>query len=169
MVYKHNGKVLGFQSKRGRIIVTEVVWSVLRQNSRFLLAQRSALDYAGGAWTFPGGEINQKNTDAIATAYLKLKEKVGLEGHRFRKLFHICLDQYNIQVFLCDQWHGKLKPACEEIIGVGWFTCAEMYALDQSVAPFINDNLLYLSYLIQHYDHHPSEWKEQWRNSDENG
>ncbi len=143
--------------------MTEVVWVVLRRNNRFLLAQRSVFDRAGGTWTLPGGKSNPEDMDIIATAYRELKEKVGLEGHRFRKLFHILLDQYRIQVFLCDRWSGELKPARKDIIGVGWFTFEEMYTLDQSLAPFISDSLSHLSYMIQHYDHHPDEWKEQWR------
>lgn len=143
--------------------MTEVVWAVLRQNGRFLLAQRSLADHAGGTWVFPGGKTDPEDVNAVATAYRELKEEVGLEGERFRKLFHIYLDNYSVQIFFCDQWHGELKPACKDIIGVGWFTWAEMYALGQSLAPFVNDSLLYLSYMMQHYDHHLNEWKEYWK------
>lgn len=148
--------------------MTEVVWVVLQQNDRFLLAQQSLIDQSGGTWVFPGGEIDPNDVNAVATAYRELKEEVGLEGKRFRKLFHIRLGKYRVQVFSCDQWCGKPKPTCEDIIGVGWFTWEEMYALDRSLAPFINDSLSYMSYLIQHYDHHPDEWHEQWREVDEN-
>lgn len=147
----------------------EVVWAVLRQNDRFLLAQRSWVNYVDGTWVFPGGKIDPEDTDAIAAIYRELKEEVGLEGKRFRELFHMNINEYSIQCFFCDQWCGKLKPggqpklACEDIIGVGWFTLAEMHALDQSLAPFVNDSLLHFSYMMQHYDHHPDEWKEPWR------
>lgn len=147
----------------------EVVWAILRQEKRLLLAQRSLADYAGGTWTFPGGKIDPEDKDAISAIYRELKEEVGLEGIRFRKLYNIYLNQYSVQVFLCDQWSGELKPACKDIIGVGWFSLEEMYALGQSLAPFIDNSLLYLSYLIQHYDNHQSEWRWQWRKYDENG
>lgn len=143
--------------------MTKVVWAVLRQNGRFLLAQRSLNDHASGTWVFPGGKEDPEDITAVTTAYRELKEEVGLEGKRFRKLLHLRLDKYNVQVFLCDQWHGELRPACKDIIGVGWFTLAEMYTLGPSLAPFIIDSLLHLSYIIQHYDHHPNEWHEQWR------
>lgn len=143
--------------------MTEVVWAILRRNKRFLLTQRSFSDHSDSTWTFPGGQTEISNSDIVTTIHRKLKTEVGLEGHRFRKLFHICLEQSKIQVFLCDQWNGELKPGSENIIGVGWFTYSEMYALGQSLAPFVNDSLSYLSYLIQHYDHHPNEWKNQWR------
>lgn len=141
----------------------EVVLAVLRQNDRFLLAQQSLLDHSGGTWTFPGGKIDPDDGDIITAARRELKEEVGLDGQRFRKLFSIRLNQYSVQAFLCDKWRGKPKPACDDIIGVGWFTLAEMYSLGESLSPFVNDSILYLSYLLQHYERHPEEWKEQWR------
>ena len=143
--------------------MTEVVWAVLQRDNRFLLAQRSVLDCDGGTWTFPGGKFDPADTDAFDAICRELKEEVGLEGRRFRKLFHTFFGQYHVQVFLCDQWSGELKPACSDTIGVGWFTCAEMYSLGPNLSPFVSDSLLYLSYLVQHYGHHPGEWKDEWR------
>lgn len=142
--------------------MTEVVWAILRQDNRFLLTQRSVLDVAGGTWTFPGSKVDKEDTDNIAAIHRELIEEVGLKGRRFRKLFHTYSGIYHIHIFLCDQWSGELRPACEDTIGVGWFTGAEMYSLGRSLAPFVSENLLYLSYMIQHYDHHSDEWKEQW-------
>jgi 8-oxo-dGTP pyrophosphatase MutT (NUDIX family) len=147
----------------------DVAWAVLRQGDRYLLAQRSIEDSAGGTWTFPGGKADPTDTDIIATIKRKLKKELGISGQRFRKILHMRLDQYWVQVFFCDRWLGELRPACSDIIGLGWFTCAEMYALDQSLAPFANDSLLYLSYLVQHYDHHPDEWREPWRECIDSG
>lgn len=141
--------------------MVEVIWIILQQNNRFLLVQQPLINCASGIWTFPGGKINPENT-TTTTAYQKLKEKVGIQGKRFRKLSYIHLDKSNIQVFLCDQWNKESRPTCKDIIRIGWFTLAEMYALKQNLAPFVNDSLLYLSYLIQHYSNHPNEWKEQW-------
>ena len=124
--------------------MTEVVWAILRQDDRFLLTQRSILDFAGGTWTFPGGKVDEEDIDDIAAVYRELKEEVGLKGKRFRKLFGTYLGIYYTHVFLCDQWSGELKPACVDTIGVGWFTGAEMYSLGRSLAPFVNENLLYL-------------------------
>jgi len=141
----------------------EVVWAVLRKNDRFLLAQRSLLDHAGGTWTLPGGNIDPLDINTIAAIHRELKEKVGLEGQRFRKLHDVLLGKYHVQVFLCDKWRGEPKPACEDIIGIGWFTSVEMYSLGKSLSTFVNHSMLHLLYLIQHYDHHPNEWKELWR------
>lgn len=147
----------------------EVVWVILQQKDRFLLVQRSLTDHAGGTWCFPGGKIDPEDTNAITAAYRELTEEAGLKGNRFRQLFRIHLNQYRIQIFLCDKWSGELKPSCEDIIGVGWFTYTEMYALDRSLSPFVSDSLSHLSYLMQHYNDHPNEWKQQWMDYDENG
>lgn len=150
--------------KGGSHTVIEVVWTILKHRDRFLLAQRSISDTAGGTWVFPGGKIDSGDKTSIVTARRELKEETGLEGKRFRKLCDLRLDKYHVQVFCCDEWSGKPSPACKDIIGVGWFTLAEIHSLDKSLAPFVNDSLLYLSYLIQHYNHHPDEWRESGEN-----
>lgn len=146
--------------------MTEVVWAVLQKNDRLLLAQRSLLDHAGGTWNFPGGKVNPEDANDIISVHRELKEEVGLDGRRFRKLFHTHLDRYFVKVFLCDEWYGELKPSDDDIIGVGWFTLAEMHTLGQSLSPFVQEILLYLSYLLQHYEHHKNEWKNPWRKCD---
>lgn len=138
--------------------MTEMVWAILRQNNRILLTQRS-----GNIWTLPGEKINPKNMNAITTICQELKENVGINGKRFRELLHTQIDEYNIQIFFCDKWLGKPKLRCKNITGMGWFTWGEIYALDQNLTPLISNILLHLSYLMQHYDHHPNEWHEQWR------
>jgi 8-oxo-dGTP pyrophosphatase MutT (NUDIX family) len=150
-------------------MTVEVVWTILRQENRFLLAQKSVSDTASGTWVFPGGKVDPDDQTPIDAAARELKEKVGLEGGQFKLLCSTRLDQYRVQVFCCEQWSGKPKPACDDIIGIGWFTLAEIHALGPSLAPFVSHSLIYLSYLVQHYDNHPDEWHEQWRKRDENG
>lgn len=133
--------------------MTKVIWAILRQKNRFLLTQKSKSEI----WSFPSGEIHQENTSHIIVRR-ELKRETGIEGKQFRELSHIYLDEYDIQVFLCDLWIGEPKPACNDIIGLGWFTWAEMYALNKSLSLQVNYSLLHLSYLTQHYDHHPNEW-----------
>lgn len=147
----------------------DVVWAILRQNSRFLLAQRSILDRAGGTWTFPGGEVGPEDIDTIAAVHRELKEEVGLQGSRFLKMFHVCLNQYRVQFFLCDTWRGEPKPSCDNIIGIGWFTGVEMYTICPILEPQLGEILPHLLYWIQHYDNHLNEWKERWRECDDNG
>jgi len=150
-------------------MTVKVVWTILRQDNRFLLAQRSLSDTASGTWVFPGGKADPEDQTPLDTAARELKEEVGLDGGQFRKLCGTRLGKYHVQVFYCQQWSGKPRPACDDIIGVGWFTIAEIYALGQSLATFVNESLMYLAYLIQHYDSHPDEWHEQWRKRDGDG
>lgn len=113
--------------------------------------------------------MKSEDQTIIGAAARELREEVGLEGGQFKELCSTSLGKYHVRVFCCEQWSGQPRPACEDIIGVGWFTLAEIYALGQSLAPFVNESLMYLSYLIQHYDRHPDEWHEQWRKRDGNG
>jgi len=147
----------------------EVVWNILRHKDRFLLAQRSIHDCAGGTWVFPGGKKDPEDKTDIDAAWRELNEEVGVNGKSFRQLCILHLDKYRVRVFCCNKWDGDPKPVCDDIIGVGWFTLAEMYALNKNLAPFVNDSLMYLAYLIQHYDHNPSEWRAIWRECDANG
>jgi len=112
--------------------------------------------------------MDPEDRTLVDTAARELKEKVGIEGEQFKLLCDTHLDKYRVQVFCCKKWSGKPRPACDDTIGVGWFSLAEMYALGQSLAPFVDDSLMYLSYLIQHYDSHPGEWREGWRKCSEN-
>ena len=105
----------------------------------------------------------------IDAAARGLKEEVGLDGKQFKQLCSMNLDQYRVRVFCCKQWSGKPRPAYDDIIGVAWFTLAEIYALGQSLTPFASRSLMYLSYLLQHYDSHPDEWHGQWRMRGGNG
>lgn len=150
-------------------LLIEVAWAILRQNDRYLLAQRHPDDHAGGTWNFPGGKRDQSDKNIIVTANRELKEEVGLDAVRFRKLLHIENNKYIVHALVCDEWHGEVKPSCSDIIGVGWFTFSEMYALGHSLSPFVSEGLSYIYYLIQHYDHHPNEWIEQWTGCDNGG
>ncbi len=139
--------------------MVEIVWIIIRKNNRFLLAQRAISDTAGGTWVFPGGKVDTIDETYIHAAVRELREEVGLKGEQFKKICILHLDKYIIKVLLCYDWKGKPKPSCEDIIGVGWFSLPEIHSLGKSLAPFTNNSLSYLSYLIQHYDNHPDEWK----------
>ena len=153
---------------RGTVSMIDVVWAVLLQDNRFLLAQRSLNNRDGGTWVFPGGKIDPEDKTAVDAVYKELKKEVGLKGKQFRKIFHILLGKYRVQVFLCNKWSNLPSPACEYIIGVGWFTLPEMYALGQTLSPFANSTLPYLAYMMQHYNSHSEDWHEPWEECDGN-
>lgn len=147
----------------------EIAWIVLQDNERFLLTQRSFVsDDLPGLWVFPGGKIEPRDATPTIAADRELNKKTGVEAKHLRKLCCISMGQYNVRIFLCDRWNIKPRP-CNKMVGIGWFTWIEMYRLGKSLAPFVNDSIAHLSYLIQHYNHHPEEWLDQWERRDANG
>jgi 8-oxo-dGTP pyrophosphatase MutT (NUDIX family) len=143
----------------------DVVWTILRNENRFLLIQRSLNSIAGGTWCFPGGKVDTDDQTPLGAAIRELKEETGFSGYDLKQLCVLRIEQYNQHIFLCSKWNEELNLPHREIMGVGWFTLAEIYTLEQSLAPFLSESIMYISYLIQHYDSHPDEW----RNSDEDG
>lgn len=127
----------------------ETVWIVLKSENRFLLIQRSINDDFGGTWGFPGGKVNPDDKTLTHTAARELKEETNLDGHNFKLLQTLYLGQYNTHIFLCNMWNGELKPACEDIEGVGWFTIAEIHTIGQILTPSLSKCLLHVSYLLQ--------------------
>lgn len=129
----------------------EVVWVILKSKNRFLLRQRSVDDVAGGTWCFPGGKVDPDDKTLADTASRELKEETNLDGYNFKPLRTLRLGQYNTHVILCNMWSGKLRPACDDIMGVGWFTIAEIHSIKQSLSPFLSETIMYLSYLLQQH------------------
>ena len=143
--------------------MTELVWAALQQDDRFLLIQQLANHQNDYNWSFPwkNFELGTKTpTQVIAT---ELKKSIGLNSKRLRKLYQIRLDQYCVQGFLCDQWNGEFKITYKQIIGMGWFTLAEIHSLSHGLVELLNQSLPYFTYIYQHYMNHPNEWKDQWQ------
>ncbi len=127
------------------------IWTIIRQSNRFLLTTPNPIDRM---WIFPCSGV---------------ESEVGIKIEKLRKLCDIDSNENHVQFLYCDKWHMELSPKCNHIIGVEWFTWAEMHALKQNLEPLVSDNLLYLAYIIQHYDHHPNEWNDPWRQCDKDG
>jgi len=131
--------------------VVEVVWIVLKSKNRFLLIQRSVDDVAGGTWCFPGGKVDPDDKTPADAAARELKEETNIDGHNFKLLRKLRIGQCSTNIFLCNMWDGEIKPACEDIMGVGWFTVAEIHAIGQSLTPFLSECLMYVSYLLHQH------------------
>lgn len=131
--------------------MVESVWVVLKSKNHFLLIQRSFDDVVGGTWSFPGGKIDTDDKTLTDAAARELKKETNLNGHNFKILRTLRLKQHRMHVVLCNMWDGELKPACEDIVGVGWFTIAEIHAIRQGLSPFLSETLMYLSYLLQQH------------------
>lgn len=132
-------------------MVVEVVWVVLKNKNRFLLIQRSINDKFGGTWCFPGGKIDPDDNTPADAAARELKEETNIDGHNFKLLRILRSGQCRRHIFLCEMWDGELNLSCEDIVGIGWFTIAEIHAIDQSLTPFFTKGLMYVSYLLQQY------------------
>ena len=131
--------------------MVDVVWVVLKSENHFLLIQRSFCDISGGTWCFPGGKVDPDDKTLADAASRELKEETNLDGRNFKLLRTLCIGQYNTHIFLCNLWDGELKPACEDIVGVGWFTISEIHTIRHSLAPFLLECLMYVSYLLHQY------------------
>ena len=131
--------------------MVEVSCVVLKSENHFLLIQRSFNDVWGGTWCFPGGKVDPGDETPANAAARELKEETNLNGHNFKLLRTLRLEQFNTHILLCNMWDGELKPACEDIVGVGWFTIAEIHAIRQSLTPFLSECLMYVSYLLQQH------------------
>jgi 8-oxo-dGTP pyrophosphatase MutT (NUDIX family) len=115
------------------------------------LVQRASDDYESGTWCFPGGKRDPCDIDSLATAKRELSKEVGVEGKIFDKLCNVSLDKHYIQVFLCHEWTGVLKPSDKDIIGIGWFTLPEMYKQNDTISSFAISALPYIAYRMRHY------------------
>lgn len=135
-----------------------IVWTIVRKNNKFLLVRRSLFDTYGGLWVFPGGHVDPKDQTIVDAAARELKEEAGVIGQQFNLLCKINVKEYLVHFFYCTYWYGKPKPTCKDIINTNWFTLAEIHSFPKNLSPLIDQNLMYLSYLIQHYDCHPDEW-----------
>ncbi len=135
--------------------MVEVVLIILRQNTRFLLVQRSVSDSFGGTWTLPGGKVDPPDLNHMFAARRELLEETGIVGGTFGKFLKTTSKGYNIHIFSCLAWTGTPKPACRDISGVGWYTYEEMYSMGDSISPMTNNLLPLLAYLTQHFDRHP--------------
>ncbi len=131
--------------------MVETVWIILKNENHFLLIQRSFDDFAGGTWAFPGGKVDPEDKTPLDTAARELKEETNLDGYNFKLLRTLRLGHYTTHIVLCNMWDGKLRPACEDIMGVGWFTITEIHGMEQSLSSFLSETLIYLSYLLQQH------------------
>jgi len=139
--------------------MVDVAWTLLQREERFLLVQRSVDDSLGGKWELPGGAVETADGTLLDAAKRELREETGLIGVSMKQLGTTRRNNYRIHVFRCTEWIGSPSLDCDDIMGVGWFTLAQMYAFDHSVSPYLIDTLMFIAYITQHYDHHPEELK----------
>ena len=127
----------------------DVAWAIVRNNDRYLLAQRSTKDPASGAWCFPSS--NLKSIDPPSdTAAKELQIETGLVASGSREICETRLGDYNVHIIECTSWSGKPYPANQETIGIGWFTIPEIWNLGHSLVPFLAKILPQFTFLMRH-------------------
>lgn len=132
-------------------LVSVLAITILRLENKFLLMKRGS-----GKWIFPC--VMSEASLITKSVQKELQHDIGLSPKRIHELYKNKLMRF----MLCDQWVGYPHPMDCHITKVGWFTCTDMYDLGKQLSERINDNLLYLAYIIQHYEHHPEELQGEW-------
>jgi len=143
--------------------MTKTAWTIIRNNNRLLLIQQSEFSNNKYLWTLPECELLEENNIPELAAKQGLKN-IGIYGTSFKQLCKIQTRNHRNIVLCCNQWSIEPYTSTENISGIGWFTLPEMYALGQSLSPYINSSIMYIAYLIQHFDQYPEEWIGQWSN-----
>jgi len=143
--------------------MTKTIWTIIRSNNRLLLVQQSEFHHNEYSWTLPECKFFEPNSIPELAAKQGLKN-IGVSGTSFKQLCRILTNNYENIVLCCNRWSGEPYTSTNNIAGIGWFTLPEMYALGQSLAPHINSSIMYIAYLMQHYDQYPGEWAGHWNN-----
>lgn len=146
----------------------DIVWIIVRRHNRLLLVKRVVKDHNQTLWTFPGGTVNNFDQNHAIEIHRMLENKTGLDVSKFRLVSNIKSQNTIIHTLYCDEYKGGLSVCNNNIVGLGWFSISEIYSLGNELCKHVSNNMAYLSYLIQHYDNHPDEWKEKWVKCDEN-
>jgi 8-oxo-dGTP diphosphatase len=113
-----------------------VVAAVIEKQGKFLCVQRgpSALDYISHKWEFPGGKIEQGETEEEALQR-EIKEELEMEivvGKKVGTITH----QYPDFLLTMHAFHStsKQEPTLTEHIAFRWLNIRELEILDWAAA-----------------------------------
>ncbi len=113
----------------------EVVAGLIEDRDRVLLAQRMEADDYGLLWEFPGGKVEDKETDQQAL-YRELLEEIGVKVDvgRLAAVYEDESDvlKINVRLYRCTILSGT--PQARECREIGWFSLKEAAALDLAPA-----------------------------------
>ncbi len=122
-----------------------VVAAIIRRENKVLLGRRPDHKRHGGLWEFPGGKMDEGETEIDAVTR-ELLEEFGVETMSVGKVVYECRDPgsaFLVRFFDVDI-RGKLKPS--EHTEVRWFEPATLPAvrLAPCGARFVAEHLLQL-------------------------
>src|SRR5688500_18494062 len=91
--------------------VVRVVAAVIERGGKYLITQRREEAVLGGLWEFPGGKVEEKETDAEAL-FREVRHRVGIDVEVADKLSekHHPYDGYDVHLTL---YRCTLPPGAE--------------------------------------------------------
>jgi 8-oxo-dGTP diphosphatase len=131
----------------GGIMETLIVAAaIIRNNDKFLIAQRLENSHMGLKWEFPGGKI-EEGEDAAACLIREIREELDLEievGEELMLLEHQYQDR---KVILCCHWCRYLRGTAKNLgcQSFKWVSIADLKQYDFSEA-----DLPVVEFLINH-------------------
>lgn len=105
-----------------------VIAAVLSRGEQLLVCQRPPQKRHGGLWEFPGGKVEEGETD-VEAARRELKEELGIvvESADGAELEIVDPDSPYLIAFVPVRARGE--PVCHEHTGLAWGTPAELASL----------------------------------------
>lgn len=113
----------------------EIVAALIKNNGKVLLAQRLEDDAYGMLWEFPGGKVENGETDEQALAR-EMREELGIEVKILGR--EACYEdesevlKINVRLYRCNIISGE--PSALECRDWGWFSLEEALNLDLAPA-----------------------------------
>ena len=104
-----------------------VVAAVIAREDRYLITQRRPQAVLAGLWEFPGGKVEEGETDAHALAR-EVRERVGVEvtvGACIGRRTHD-YDGYSVDLALYQaQFQGDAEPSAVRVADCRWVASSE--------------------------------------------
>jgi mutator protein MutT len=105
-----------------------VVAAVIREGDRFLICQRPTHKRHGGLWEFPGGKVEENETD-LEAARRELREELDVEVTHIGRELLSRHDDGSPFVIVFVETVISGTPSCREHLALQWSTLSELTLL----------------------------------------